>query len=77
MDKPDAPCDGGRSETLYVYATTLMRGRSPFALGLPRLRPPGPGTGWEVCAVSYVDEVVLVSWRCLSQVVSGRRRNNW
>ena len=75
MDTADGPREGGRSEVTYVYATTLLRGRSRFALGLPRLRPPGHGTGWEVCAISCVEEGLLVSWRCSSQIVSGERRS--
>jgi hypothetical protein len=60
---------------MYVYATTLLRGRSRFALGLPRLRPPEHGTGWEVCANSCIEEGVLVSWRGLSQFVTHPRRD--
>jgi hypothetical protein len=75
MDTTDGPREGGRSQTTYVYATTLMRGRSRFALGLPRLRPPGHGTGWEVCAISCVEEGILVSWRGVSQIVSRPRRD--
>jgi hypothetical protein len=75
VDTADGHREGGRPHTMYVYATTLLRGRSRFALGLPRLRPPGHGTGWEVCAISCVEEGILVSWRGESQIVSRQRRD--
>jgi len=75
MDTVDGPRDEGRPEAMYVYATTLMRGRSRFALGLPRLRPPAHGTGWEVCAISCVEEGILVSWRCVSRIGTRERRD--
>lgn len=52
----------------YLYATTLLRGRSRFTLGLPRLTPPDRRRNWELCGVSHLAEGLLVSWRCLSTV---------
>lgn len=53
---------------VYHYASTLLRDRHRFALGLPHLTPPGPERGWEVCAVSHTTEGLLVSWRCPSHL---------
>ncbi len=64
----DASRPAGATAQTYVYATTLMRDRSRYVLGLPRLTPPGGGRGWEVCAISYVREGLMVSWRCPSHL---------
>lgn len=53
----------------YVYTTRFLRARGRLTLGLPPLRPPRPGSGWEVCAISYLAEGVLVTWRCPAPVV--------
>ena len=58
---PDCPRP---SEAAYVYATRFLRVRGRLTLGLPPLRPPGPGADWEICAISYLADGVLVTWRC-------------
>ena len=68
MDTPEWARGNRGLASTYVYKTTLLRGRGRFTLGLPPLKPPGPGRGWEVCAISYVTDGLMVSWRCPSHV---------
>jgi len=48
-----------------------VRARGRLTLGLPPLRPPGPGSGWEVCAISHLADGVLVTWRCPAPILHG------
>lgn len=65
---PDRPRLCGAA---YVYATRFLRARGRLTLGLPPLRPPGPGADWEICAISYLADGVLVTWRCPAPIVQG------
>lgn len=63
MDPADSHHGALAPAASFIYATTVVRGRGRFALGLPPLTPPDHDDGWEVCAISCLADGLLVTWR--------------